>query len=132
GIGTATILDALAEVYAGGRAARPVLERAYHICSDLSLVAQTLVTGGLAAVGEIKVRAGNPVRPMLAQRLSSPAEVLAKLGGSCAAEYKYDGIRLQVHRTADGAVELYTRRLERMAWQFPDVVAMLEAGLRPR
>ena len=80
---------------------------------------------------QIRVRAGNPVRPMLAQRLSSPAEVLAKLGGSCAAEYKYDGIRVQVHRTADGTIELYTRGLERMAWQFPDLVQMLDAALRP-
>ena len=119
GIGTATILDGLAQVYAGGRKARPVLERAYNICSDLALVAATVAAGGPAAVQEIRVRAGNPVRPMLAQRLSSPADVLAKLGGSCAAEYKYDGIRVQVHRTADGPLELYTRGLERMAWQFP-------------
>jgi DNA ligase-1 len=41
GIGTATILDGLAEVHAGGRKARPVLERAYNICSDLGLVAAT-------------------------------------------------------------------------------------------
>ena len=60
------------------------------------------------------------------------AEVLAKLGGRCAAEYKYDGIRVQAHRTADGPLELYTRRLERMAWQFPDVVALLDEGLGPR
>ena len=39
GIGTPTILDALAQVYAGGRAARPVLERAYNICCDLGRVA---------------------------------------------------------------------------------------------
>ena len=32
GIGTPTILDALAQVHAGGKAARPVLERAYNIC----------------------------------------------------------------------------------------------------
>jgi DNA ligase-1 len=132
GIGTPTILDALAQVHAGGRRARPVLERAYNICSDLGLVASTLVAGGLAAVERIEVRAGAPVRPMLAQRLSSTEEVLAKLGGRCAAEYKYDGIRVQAHRTADGAIELFTRRLERMAWQFPDVVALLEAGLKPR
>jgi DNA ligase-1 len=131
GIGTATILDALAHVYAGGRKARPVLERAYNICSDLGLVSATLASGGLAAVEQIHVRAGNPVRPMLAQRLSSPAEVLAKLGGRCAAEYKYDGIRIQAHRTADGQLELYTRGLERMAWQFPDVVEVLNAGLGP-
>jgi DNA ligase-1 len=132
GIGTATILDALAEVHAGGRQARPVLERAYNVCSDLGLVASTLVAGGLAAVEAIAVRAGNPVRPMLAQRLSSPAEILAKLGGSCAAEYKYDGIRIQAHRTADGGLELYTRRLDRVSTQFPEVVELLERNLRPR
>jgi DNA ligase 1 len=132
GIGTATILDALAEVHAGGRKARPVLERAYNICSDLGLVAATLLEGGLAAVEAMQVRAGNPVRPMLAQRMSSTAEILAKLGGSCAAEYKYDGIRVQAHRTADGQLELYTRRLDRVSTQFPEMVEILQAGLQPR
>ena len=132
GIGTATILDALAEVHAGGRRSRPVLERAYNICSDLGLVASTLVTGGLAAVERIEVRAGNPVRPMLAQRLSSTDEILAKLGGTCAAEYKYDGIRVQAHRTADGGLELFTRRLERVSGQFPEVVELLDRSLGPR
>src|SRR4029450_7196563 len=132
GIGTATILDALAEVHAGGRKARPVLERAYNICSDLGLVATTLVSGGLAEVERMEVRAGNPVRPMLAQRMSESAEILAKLGGTCAAEHKYDGIRVQAHRTADGALELYTRRLDRVSTQFPEVVELLDQSLGPR
>jgi DNA ligase 1 len=132
GIGTATILDALAEVHAGGRKTRPVLERAYNICSDLGLVAATLVGGGLAAVEAMQVRAGNPVRPMLAQRMSSTAEILAKLGGRCAAEYKYDGIRVQAHRTRDGQLELYTRRLDRVSTQFPEVAELLGQSLGPR
>jgi len=132
GIGTPTILDALAQVYAGGRAARPVLERAYNICCDLGQVAAVLVDGGVTEVEQIRVRPGNPVRSMLAQRLSDAGEILAKLGGECAAEYKYDGVRVQAHRTADGAIELYTRRLERVSTQFPDVVEVLAAGLGPR
>ena len=132
GIGTATILDALAEVHAGGRKARPVLERAYNICSDLGLVATTLATEGLAAVEAMQVRAGNPVRPMLAQRMSEPADILAKLGGTCAAEWKYDGIRVQAHRTADGVLELYTRRLDRVSTQFPEVVKLLKESVGPR
>ncbi len=132
GIGTPTILDALAQVYAGGRKARPVLERAYNICCDLGQVAAALAGGGLAAVEQIQVHPGNPVRAMLAQRLSDAAEILAKLGGECAAEYKYDGVRIQAHRTADGEIELYTRRLERVSTQFPDVVELLAAGLGPR
>ena len=131
GIGTPTTLDALAQVYTGGRAARPVLERAYNICCDLGRVAAALADGGLSAVGQIQVRPGSPVRAMLAQRLSDTAEILAKLGGECAAEYKYDGIRVQAHRTTDGAIELFTRRLERVSAQFPDVVATLAAGLGP-
>jgi DNA ligase 1 len=131
GVGTPTILDALAAVHAGGRKDRPVLERAYNICSDLGLVASTLVAGGLAEVERMEVRAGNPVRPMLAQRLSSTAEILAKLG-ACAAEYKYDGIRVQAHRTADGRLELYTRRLDRVSTQFPEVVRLLDQNLQPR
>jgi len=131
GIGTPTILDALAQVHAGGRAARPVLERAYNICCDLGLVAAELVAGGVAAVEQIQVRPGNPVRAMLAQRLSDATEILAKLGGEAAAEYKYDGVRVQAHRTADGEIELFTRRLERVSAQFPDVVELLAAGLGP-
>src|SRR5579864_5863564 len=131
GVGTPTILDALAQVYAGGRAFRPVLERAYNICSDLGQVAAAVASGGLAAVEQIKVHPGNPVRAMAAQRLSDAAQILAKLGGECAAEYKYDGVRIQAHKTADGEIELITRRLERVSAQFPDVVGLLAAGLGP-
>src|SRR4029453_377907 len=70
GIGTPTILDALAQVYTGNRKDRPVLERAYNVCSDLGLVGATLAAGGLASVRGLQVRPGNPVRVMLAQRLS--------------------------------------------------------------
>jgi len=132
GIGTPTILDALAQVYTGSRKDRPVLERAYNICCDLGLVATTMTSGGLSAVEEMRVRAGNPVRVMLAQRLSEADEILARLGGRCMAEYKYDGMRLQAHRTADGEIELFTRRQERVSTQFPDVVELLQTGLGPR
>jgi DNA ligase-1 len=132
GVGTPTILDALAVVHAGGRPDRPVLERAYNICCDLGLVAATLVAGGLPAVAALRVTPGNPVRVMLAQRMAEAQDILGKLGGRCAAEYKYDGMRVQAHRTADGTIRLFTRRQEQISDQFPDVVELLRAGLGPR
>ena len=132
GIGTPTILDALAQVYTGNRKDRPVLERAYNVCSDLGLVGATLASGGLVAVQELRVHPGNPVRVMLAQRLSDASEIVTRLGGRCMAEYKYDGMRVQAHRTADGHTELFTRRQERVSNQFPDVVELLQAALGPR
>src|SRR5207342_3084582 len=76
GIGTPTILDALVQVHAGGKGDRPALERAYNICCDLGAVAETLARSGLAAVEAMEVRPGNPVRVMLAQRLSEADEIL--------------------------------------------------------
>ena len=73
-----------------------------------------MVAGGLDAVRELRVWAGNPVRVMLAQRLSEAPDILSRLGGECTAEYKYDGMRVQAHRTADGGIELFTRRQERV------------------
>ena len=80
GIRTPTILDALAQVYVGGRAARPVLESACNICCDLGLVACNVVHGGVSTVEQLRVRPGSPVRAMLAQRLSDATEILARLG----------------------------------------------------
>ena len=80
----------------------------------------------------LQVQPGNPVRVMLAQRLSEAHEILARLGGECAAEYKYDGVRIQAHRTADGEIVLFTRGLERINNQFPDLVEAIDAALGPR
>ncbi len=51
-------------------------------------------------------------------------EILEKLGGEAAAEYKYDGLRMQAHIGRKG-IHLFSRRLENITDQFPDVVKSL-------
>src|SRR3989454_11988550 len=120
GVGDMTILDALAEVFAGGKQARKELERAYNLTSDLGYVAAAVAEGGLEKIPKIHVVVGKPIRPMLAERLGDPGEILAKLGGRCIAEYKYDGERLQIHKKGHD-VEIFSRRLEWITAQCPDV-----------
>ncbi|MCK4971520.1 MAG: ATP-dependent DNA ligase, partial [Thermoplasmata archaeon] len=67
------------------------------------------------------VKVGVPIRPMLAERLGSVPEILEKMGGRAAFEHKYDGMRIQAHADAEG-VHLFSRRLETITSQFPDVV----------
>jgi DNA ligase-1 len=119
GIGDPTILDALSVAQQGDRRLRPVLEAAYNRVSDLGLLAHLLRTQGTAAVEAIRIRPGNPVRPALAERLRDAAAILATLG-PCAVEPKFDGFRLQVHRTGDG-VRIFSRNLEEMSTMFPEV-----------
>ena len=129
GIADMTILDALAIAYTGSKAAREVIEKAYNIHPDLGYIAKILATEGLEGVKKIRIQVGIPIQPMLAERLSSPAEILEKLGGKCIAEYKYDGERVQAHKAGDGVV-LFSRRLENITHHYPDVVEMVRAHVR--
>jgi DNA ligase-1 len=124
GIADMTVLDALAIAYGGGKETRELVERAYNISSDLGRVAKVLAEEGLEGVKKFKVIVGNPIRPMLAERLSSPEEILEKLGGKCVAEYKYDGERIQAHKKGDEVI-LFSRRLEDISDQYPDAVELL-------
>ncbi|HDN75795.1 MAG TPA: ATP-dependent DNA ligase [Acidilobales archaeon] len=129
GIGDATIMDALAIVFAGSQAYRPIIERAYNIRADLGNIARILATHGIKALEGIKPEVGIPIRPMLAERLSNPHEILSKVGGKALVEYKYDGERAQIHKKGDN-VWIYSRRLENITHQYPDVVEMVLNNVR--
>lgn len=131
GVGDMTVLDALAVVFGGGRQSRKELERAYNLTSDLGHVAETVAKGGLNAIRRIHVVVGKPIRPMLAERLGDPEEILAKLGGRCVAEYKYDGERLQIHKHGK-EIQLFSRRLEKITPQYPDVADLVQRHLNAR
>jgi DNA ligase-1 len=130
GVADMTILDALAKSFAE-KADREKIERAYNVCSDIGLVAKKLVEKGIAGMGDIRLTIGIPVHSMLAERLSSIEEILEKMGGECAFEHKYDGLRIQAHiDRKTGTCELFSRRLERVTGQFPDIVESLTADFR--
>jgi DNA ligase 1 len=130
GVREMTILDALAEVYAdGSKAARSRIEAAFNLSSDLGLIADALVEGGLGALDRIGLEVGRPVRPMLAEREPGLAEVLERMEGRVAVEYKYDGLRVQAHVAEDGTVRLFSRRLEETSAQFPELVRELPKAL---
>ncbi len=129
GIADMTVLDALAVAYGGGKESREVLERAYNISSDLGKVARTVAEKGIEGIEKFYVTVGNPIRPMLAERLGSPEEILEKLGGSCIAEFKYDGERIQVHKD-DDLVTLFSRRLESITDQYPDAVGLIKKNVK--
>jgi DNA ligase-1 len=128
GVAEMTLLDALAHALADGKESKPLLEQAYNRSSDLGFVAKALATGGIEAIKSFKVTVGRPIRPMLAERLSDPNEILEKMNGRAAAEYKYDGLRIQAHLT-DRKVTLFSRRLENITDQFPDLHTLLKQGI---
>lgn len=131
GVADMTIIDALSIAYGGGKDKRGSVERAYNLSSDLGLIASKIAAQGLTSVKKIKPKVGMPIRPMLAERLASPEEILKKFGGQFAAEFKYDGERIQAHKNG-AKVDLFSRRLERISEQYPDVQRLVAETIKKR
>jgi DNA ligase-1 len=128
GVADMTVLDALAILYGGGKEARELFERAYNITSDIGYVAKIAVTEGLEGIKNVSITVGRPIRPMLAERLSSAEEILSKMGGLCIAEYKYDGERMQIHKKGNDVI-IFSRRQENITSQYPDVVRIVQESI---
>jgi DNA ligase-1 len=121
GIADYTVLDSLALAFTGDKGNRKVLESAYNVSSDLGTIAKLMATKGLRAVRSLKVKLFRPIRPMLAERVTTAEEALDRMEGKAGVEYKLDGERVQVHKGKNG-VELFSRRLEKITGHYPDVV----------
>ena len=65
---------------------------------------------------------------MLCERLETLEEILQRLG-TCALEYKYDGLRVQAH-IGRSETRLFSRHLENITVQFPDLVTGLKDAYR--
>src|SRR3989344_621978 len=124
-----TVLDALAIAYTGSKENKAQLEKAYNICPDVGIIAETLAKKGLKGIEKIDVYVSRPIKMMLAQRVDSLAEVHEKIPGKLGVEAKYDGERIQAHKTRDGKITLFSRRMDTITEQYPDVVQSLQEHL---
>lgn len=97
-----------------------LVQSAYDVANDFSVVAKVAKEKGEKGLKTIELVVGRPVKVMLAQKVTSLKEGFERVGKPAAIEFKYDGFRIQVHRTKDDII-LYTRRLENVTEQFPDV-----------
>ena len=133
GIGDATVLDALAKARWNDAKKRKLLEGAYHKTSDLGLIARTIYEHpdeeeAERAVAALDIQVGKPVHSQLAERLPSAEAIIAKMG-VVVAQYKYDGLRAQIHK--DGQqVTIFSRNLENQSHMFPELIAGTLAQVR--
>lgn len=132
GVADYTVLDAAATAFLGGKQARGPLERAYNVHPDLGFVVASVASKGAKGIEGVGVEVGVPIRPMLAERLSSADAIVKKMGDKrVTAEYKLDGERLQIHKEG-GKVSLFSRRLEVITSHYPDATELVAKHVRAR
>jgi DNA ligase-1 len=134
GIADMTILEALEKAFLWAEdeervmGSHKVVEAVYNVHPDMGAIALSVAMEGAEGLDSYGVQVGVPIRPMLAERLGSVEEILEKMEGRCAFEYKYDGMRIQAH-VGKAGTSLFSRRMETITSQFPDVVEALGTAL---
>ena len=132
GVGEGVMRDAIAAAFLSGDDEDvAAVERAYQVTNDYRVVAETARREGRAGLEALEVSVGRPIDVMLAEKAESIADAIDRVADGPDAvlgEYKYDGVRAQVHVDGD-EVQVFTRRLTDVTAQFPDVVDAVRAGV---
>lgn len=96
--------------------------------SLLQVLVPALLSGGWKDLeARCGMTPGVPLKPMLAKICEGLQDALDMLSGHAfLAEYKYDGMRAQIHLLKDGSVKVFSRNCEDRTASFPDVVAAIK------
>ncbi len=83
----------------------------------------------ISSLDSISLEVGKPIKAMLAQKTKSIKDGFDAVGRPCAIEFKYDGFRLIIHKDKK-EIKLFTRRLENVTKQFPEVTEYIEKYIK--
>ncbi|MFB6292368.1 MAG: ATP-dependent DNA ligase [Candidatus Nanohaloarchaea archaeon] len=126
GVGEGIVRDALAEAFFDGENSEDI-QRAYDFTNDFTEVAAACVEG-IEEVRKLDIELFRPIKSMLAKKVESIDEGFEEVGKPAGIDFKYDGMRAQIH-VNEGEVKVFTRRLEDVSEQFPDVVSAVKEHL---
>jgi DNA ligase-1 len=101
------------------------VRRAVMMAGDIARVARSVLQEGPAGLAPYTIQLFRPVQPMLAQTAEDVEGALGDLG-EAALEFKFDGARVQVHRSGDDVV-IFSRALNDVTAAVPEVVEAVRA-----
>jgi len=105
------------------------VQGAYDVANDFSVVAEKAKIDGIKGLMNVSLEPGRPVKVMLAIKVKDVKEGFERVGKPADIEYKLDGFRLQIHKK-DKDIKLFTRRLDNVTKQFPDVVDYVKHNIK--
>ncbi len=133
GVAEGIVRDAIAEAFFPAEDKKEIVsavEWAFFMKGDYAEVAAIAKEKGLSGLRKVSVEIGRPVQVLLAEKSPSLEKALEAYE-NLVMEFKYDGMRLQIHKKGD-RIWLYTRKLENVTRQFPDIVRMCREGIKAR
>lgn len=129
GVAEGVLRDALVEAFfKGEKNTAEKIEEAYDMVNDFALVFEA-ASHGMRELEKLEIAPGKPIKVMLAVKAEDIKEGFDVVGKPCALELKYDGFRMVITKKGH-EIMLFTRRLENVTKQFPDVVEAVKKHAR--
>ncbi len=107
-----------------------IIQRAINLSNDMGVTALTAKTKGIKGLLNISLTTGIPLKVMLYQKAKDLEDAFKTVGKPAQLEYKYDGFRIQIHKNKE--IKLFTRRLEDVTKQFPDIVNIVKDHVKAK
>lgn len=133
GVAAGVVRDAIAKAFlpkTEKREAIKAVEWAWFLRPDYGEVALLAKKKGLVGLRQVSLKLGEPYHVLLAEKAPSLEDALNAFE-RCALEYKYDGARVCIHKNGN-KFWLYTRRLENITNQFPELVKWAGKAIKPK
>jgi DNA ligase 1 len=127
GVAEGLIRDAIAQAFSAGA---ETVESAWFLRPDYGEIASIAKKEGETGLKKVKIRLGEPMMVQLAEKSPSLKEALESFENP-SLEYKYDGMRTIIQKK-DGKVWVFTRNLEDVTRQFPDIAELCKKGILAR
>ncbi|PIN95058.1 DNA ligase, partial [Candidatus Pacearchaeota archaeon CG10_big_fil_rev_8_21_14_0_10_31_9] len=131
GVADSSLREAIAEAFFPSERKEMLarIEEVYDLANDFALVFEAAIKGK-KAFDNIEVLPGKAMNVMLPVKVTEISEAFRICGKPAAIEHKYDGFRVVISKSKDGNIKLFTRRLEDVTNQFPDVVSVVEKNIK--
>ena len=126
GVADAILRDSIVVYFFGeDKEMKDVVEETYDKVNDFAEVFE-MASKGKKGLEKVKIVPGRPLKVMLPVKVTNIDEAFRICGSKVAVEHKYDGFRVLINKDKEGKVSLFTRRLDNVTNQFPDVVKVVK------
>ncbi len=134
GLGSGTIRDSIVHSCFKGnkeemKKATEAVQSSYDKSTDFALVFEKACSG-LKELEKTILTPGHPLKVMLALKTESIQDGFERVGKPAVFEYKYDGFRMLINKTEKGEIKIFTRRLDEVTNQFPDVIKYVKEHVK--
>ncbi len=123
GVGSGTLRDSIVEACFDEKDKEntEAVQDAYDKITDFALVFEKACEG-LKSLLLTELMPGKAVKVMLFPKEKNFEDGFERVGKPCLIDYKYDGFRMMVNKDSNGEIKIFTRRLDEVSKQFPEVV----------